>query len=95
METLGDGWGYSEIACAHAIEAALTAARREGMEYAATIARTYTKRECPFDGPHDLEPTDPCPVCGGLGADGAEDKCVGSTNLGIAAAIRAKAGEQK
>ena len=23
---------------------------------------------CPFDGPHNFLPTDPCPVCGDLGA---------------------------
>lgn len=22
---------------------------------------------CPFDGPHNYKPTDPCPVCGDLG----------------------------
>lgn len=36
---------------------------------------------CPFDQRNDprqrgLKPTDPCPVCGGLGTDDAEDKCV-------------------
>lgn len=28
---------------------------------------------CPFDGQNDLEPTDPCPICGDLGTFDAED----------------------
>ena len=29
--------------------------------------RNWTKPSCPFDGKNDLEPEDPCPVCGDLG----------------------------
>lgn len=30
---------------------------------------------CPFDHPNELDETDPCPVCGGLGTPDAENKC--------------------
>lgn len=37
-----------------------------------------SERRCPFDGQHDLRPTDPCPVCGDLGTLDAEvsGRCV-------------------
>lgn len=41
-------------------------------------SETIAKPTCPFDGKTDLNPTDPCPVCGDLGTFDAEEsgKCV-------------------
>lgn len=44
------------------------------------VAEPETGDTCPFellDPRSDIEPTDPCPVCGMLGTLNAEDKCVG------------------
>lgn len=64
-------------------------ARADERERCAKIAEAYKHPSCPFDGPNEIEPHQPCPVCGDYGNDfDAPMKCPGSPRHNIARAIR-------
>lgn len=67
----------------------LSSARADERERCAKIAEAYKHPSCPFDGPNEIEPHQPCPVCGDYGNDfDAPMKCPGSPRHNIARAIR-------